>query len=96
MVRLVFFTLQGLPISYSFKLNFPCMNNNAEYEALLLDLKVTIELKFEHLLIYDDSQLVVNHILSTEQYHNEFLKVYRDMALNLLKWFKLYKIESTP
>jgi len=42
------------------------MNNNAEYEALLLDLKVTIELKFEHLLIYDNSQLVVNHILSTE------------------------------
>lgn len=58
--EVVFFTSQGVSIPYSFKLDFPCTNNNAKYEALLLGLKVAIELKFEHLLIYGDSQLVVN------------------------------------
>lgn len=74
--KVIFFTLQGVPIPYSFKLDFLCTNNNVEYEALILGLKVAIELKFEHLLIYGDSQLVVNQILGTYQCHNELLKVY--------------------
>ena len=68
----------------------------AGYEVLLLGLKATIELKFEHLLIYGDSQLVINQILGTYQCHNELLKVYRDTVVNLLKWFKTYKIEAAP
>lgn len=32
-VEVIFFTLQVIPIPYSFKLSFSCMNNNVEYEA---------------------------------------------------------------
>lgn len=35
-------TPQGIPIPYSFKLNFPCTNNNIEYEALILAIKLKI------------------------------------------------------
>jgi len=74
-------------------MDFPCTNNNAEYEALLLGLKVALELKFERLLIYSGYQLVVNQILRAYQCHNEILNTYRDKILSLLKVFKAYKIE---
>ena len=38
----VFHTPQGIPIPLSFKLDFPCTNNNVEYEALILGLQATI------------------------------------------------------
>lgn len=46
--KVIFFMPQGVPILYSFKLDFPCTNNNVEYEVLLLDLR----LNFEWLHIY--------------------------------------------
>ena len=39
----VFITPQGVPIPYSFKLNFPCTNNNVEYEALITMIKISIQ-----------------------------------------------------
>lgn len=44
-IRVFFFISQGIPIPYSFNLAFPFMNNNAEYKALILDLRITIKLK---------------------------------------------------
>lgn len=92
----VFFMPQGVPIPYSFKLAFPCTNNNVEYEALILGLKEAITLKFERLMIYSDSLLVVNQVLGVYQCHNELLKSYREEIVRLLKFFKSYKIESSP
>jgi len=43
----VFITTQGVPIPYSFKLNFPCINNNAKYEALILAIKIAMKLKLK-------------------------------------------------
>jgi len=41
----IFVTPQGIPIPYSFKLDFLCTNNNAEYEALILAIKIALKLK---------------------------------------------------
>lgn len=92
----VVFSPQGILISYLFKLDFQCTNYNAEYEVLILGLKEAIEIKFERLLIYGDSQLVINQILGNYQFHNNILKNYRYLALKLLKLFKAYKIEAAP
>jgi len=49
----VFFIMpQGVPMHVSFKLSFECTNNNVEYEALILGLKLTIYMKYEHLSRY--------------------------------------------
>lgn len=45
-------TNQVLPITY--KLNFKCTNNMAKYEALVLGLKVALELKITDLIIYGE------------------------------------------
>lgn len=59
---IVFLMPQEVPIPYSFKLDFPCTNNNAKYEALILSLKMTIKFKFKRIKIIRDSSLVVNQI----------------------------------
>jgi len=41
----IFITPQGILIPYSFKLDFPCTNNNVEYEALILAIKIALKLK---------------------------------------------------
>ncbi|GKU89032.1 hypothetical protein SLEP1_g3225 [Rubroshorea leprosula] len=49
---------------HALKFNFQATNNVAEYEALLLGLRLAAELKVKRLQIYSDSQLVVNQINS--------------------------------
>ncbi|GKV19462.1 hypothetical protein SLEP1_g29723 [Rubroshorea leprosula] len=48
---------------HALKFNFEATNNMAEYEALLLGLRLAAELKVTSLQVYSDSQLVVNQIL---------------------------------
>ena len=50
----ILFIPQGVPIPCSFKLAFSYMNNNVEYEALILGLRTTINLKVDRLMIYYD------------------------------------------
>lgn len=61
-----------------------------------MGIKKYLELKHERILIYGDSQLIVNYILGIYQYHNELLKNYKYVALKLLKLFKSYKIDRDP
>ena len=49
----------GEKISYALRLEFPALNNEAEYEALLARLRLAKEIRAEQLIIYSDFQLVV-------------------------------------
>ena len=42
-----------------FKLEFPCSNNTAEYEAYLTRLAIVLEIGIKHLKVIGDSNLVV-------------------------------------
>lgn len=55
-------TPQGSTIPKSYKLLFPCTNNIAEYEALVIGIKLALEWKVTELQVYGDSQLVINQI----------------------------------
>ena len=92
---IVFITPQGAPIPLSFKLKFPCTNNMAEYEALVLGLQTTIKLNFKKIKIIGDSQLIVNQVLGTYQCHNDILKKYKLVVDKLLLQFDKYTIESS-
>ena len=47
-------------MEYAIRIEFKATNNEAEYEALLAELRVAIELGVESLDAFSDSQLVVN------------------------------------
>ena len=49
-------------MEYAICIGFKITNNEAEYEALLAGLRVTIKLGVESLDTFSDSQLVVNQV----------------------------------
>lgn len=52
----------GEQLEQTIQLGFPASNNEAEYEAILFELNLTLALSASKLEIYSDSQLVVGHI----------------------------------
>lgn len=59
---ILFITPEGHTIPRSYRLMFPCTNNVAEYEALVIGIKMAVEWKITELKVYEDSQLVVHQI----------------------------------
>ena len=50
----------GEKINYALRLDLPTLNNEVEYKALLVGLRLAKEIRAEQLRIYSDSQLVIN------------------------------------
>jgi ribonuclease HI len=46
-------------ISLSYKLEFEATNNVAEYEALILGLRATKEMRIQEVAVFEDAKLVV-------------------------------------
>ena len=60
--RIVIITLEGIKLEHSFRLGFKASNNEAEYEALLVGLRVVSDLGAKEVKVYLDSRLVVNQV----------------------------------
>jgi ribonuclease HI len=76
-------------------------NNEAEYEALLASLLwifgfYIIEPPQYHLVIYSDSQLVVNQVNGLWQVEKEEFKKWLEELRNFLSRFKSWKIQWIP
>ena len=56
---IVLYKGNGEAVTKSFKLNFPCSNNAAEYEAYQAGLAIAYEMVIKHLRVIGDSNLVV-------------------------------------
>lgn len=77
----------------SYRLNFPCTNNVAEYEALLLGLEVALSHNIRSIRVSGDSQLVINQITKEYQVMDPKLKPYKEKAITLLAKFDSVGIE---
>jgi ribonuclease HI len=62
-VGLVFISPLGVRMEYMVRLHFPASNNAAEYEALINDLRIAVELGIKHLEIRGNSELVVGQVM---------------------------------
>ena len=82
------------PKLLSYKLYFNCTNNEVEYEALILSLKMLKVLKAKK--VYGDSQLIINQVNGTYQAKNPRMRSYRNLVLDLLESFKEYHISVIP
>lgn len=56
---MILVTSEERTICFALKLEFPTMNNEVEYEALIVGLKLAKDLGVKALHIYSDSQLMV-------------------------------------
>ncbi|XP_050233217.1 uncharacterized protein LOC126681705 [Mercurialis annua] len=68
----------GVTLRSSVKFDFPASNNAAEYEALLIGLRMVNVVKAEHVTIRSDSQLVVCQILGTFEARDSEMRRYVD------------------
>ena len=75
---------------HSYRLDFQCTNNVAEYEALLIGLYLLKNLKAKKILIQGDSELIINQIKGEYSAKNPRLREYRNSTLYLLKTFEKY------
>ncbi|XP_026436665.1 uncharacterized protein LOC113334683 [Papaver somniferum] len=80
----VFEAPQGEILSYSFKLDFPCSNNVAEYEALILGLRMAKELNLGSVEVKGDSRLVTNQVNDDFHVKEPHLPPYRAEAQRLM------------
>ncbi|CAL2270628.1 unnamed protein product [Prunus armeniaca] len=53
---------QGQRWQFAFQLDFKCTNNQAKYEALIIGFEILKEIKATRILVYGDSQLVINQL----------------------------------
>ncbi|CAL2255640.1 unnamed protein product [Prunus armeniaca] len=87
---------QGQRWQFAFQLDFKCTNNQAEYEALIIGLEILKEMKATRVLVYGDSQLVINQLTGEYQYTRENLTLYYVTALNTAGEFSRISFVYVP
>jgi ribonuclease HI len=81
---------------YSYRLEYHCTNNVAEYEYLIIGLNLAIAKGVTHLKVIGDSDLIVSQVLLDFAAKNDRLKRYRDFARSIVKSFKMVSIKVDP
>jgi ribonuclease HI len=77
---------------YSYKLTFDYTNNMAEYEALILGLRVLKELGAKRIAVHGDSKLIINQVKGIYQSKHPRLRAYKNLVLDLLEEFSEYNL----
>jgi ribonuclease HI len=90
---IVLYKGNGEAITKSFKLDFPCSNNAAEYEAYLVGLAIAYEMGIKHLRVIGDSNLVVCQARKEFSLKEPSLAPYRALAQKLEAKFSTFEIE---
>jgi hypothetical protein len=73
--------------SHSYKLNFQCTNNIAEYEALMLGLKLLKKVGAKQIMVRGDSELIIKQIKGEYATKHPRLRAYRNVVLDALQCF---------
>ena len=87
---------EGHKITCALRFGFKASNNKAEYEALLVGLRLAKEMKAGYLQIFSDSQLVVKQVTEEYQARGERMVAYLKSAQVLLKSFDKYNVIQVP
>uniref|UniRef100_A0A2N9I2U7 Uncharacterized protein n=1 Tax=Fagus sylvatica TaxID=28930 RepID=A0A2N9I2U7_FAGSY len=90
---IVLYKDDGEAVTKSFKFDFPCSNNAAEYEAYLVGLAIAYEIGIKHLRVIGDSNLVVCQARGEFSLKEPSLAPYRAMAHKLEVKFSTFEIE---
>uniref|UniRef100_A0A2N9EQZ9 Uncharacterized protein n=1 Tax=Fagus sylvatica TaxID=28930 RepID=A0A2N9EQZ9_FAGSY len=90
---IVLYRDDGEAVAKSFKFDFPCSNNAAEYEAYLAGLAIAYEMGIKHLRVIGDSNLVVCQARGEFSLKEPSLAPYRALTQKLEAKFSTFEIE---
>ena len=82
--------------SFSFKLYFECNNNVVEYEALILGIKMIKKLEIKKVIIYGDSEIVINQVKGVYKAKHPRMRAYRNIVIDLLQDILEYQFVVIP
>ncbi|XP_057505747.1 uncharacterized protein LOC130789037 [Actinidia eriantha] len=85
---------EGATFEQCLRFDFPAINNEAEYEALIAGLRSASKLGVRDLCIYSDSKLVVNQVMGKFEARGIKMAKYLRMAKGLINEFRTFKIEQ--
>ncbi|KAL1294443.1 hypothetical protein AAHE18_19G142600 [Arachis hypogaea] len=95
-VGILIISPEGIPSEFLFELKYPCSNNVAEYEALILGLEILISKGALEVQILGDSQLVLKKLSKEFKCNNETLQKYLVTAWELLTSFRKIFLVHIP
>uniref|UniRef100_A0A2N9ENL2 RNA-directed DNA polymerase n=1 Tax=Fagus sylvatica TaxID=28930 RepID=A0A2N9ENL2_FAGSY len=90
---IVLYKDDGEAVTKSFKFDFPCSNNAAEYKAYLAGFAIAYEMGIKHLRVIGDSNLVVCQARGEFSLKEPSLAPYRALAQKLEAKFSTFEIE---
>ncbi|KAL0402613.1 UNVERIFIED_CONTAM: Ribonuclease HI [Sesamum latifolium] len=93
---IVITTPQGEDLEFAIKFGFKASNNEAEYEALVIGMRMAHEAGARHLLAYSDSQLIVKQIEGAYEAKEESMIQYLQQITNLKTGFDHFQIIQIP
>jgi ribonuclease HI len=73
---LLFISPLGVDMRYVIRLHFAASKNVAEYEALIVGLRIAVELGVQHLDVRGDSQLVIDHVMKSSSSRDPKMEAY--------------------
>ena len=93
---IVLISLEKYMLPYSFALAELCLNNVAEYQALIVGLQMALEIGVSFIEIYVDSKLIINQLSLQYDVRHEDLKSYFVYARQLMERFDSVMLEHVP
>ena len=84
-VSILLVVLKSVRIPILVKLDFEVANNMMQYKAYIIGLQPATEIGFKKFLIYEDSNLIINHICQKYRVRGESLSPYQAYFIDLTK-----------
>ncbi|KAI0529371.1 hypothetical protein KFK09_001920 [Dendrobium nobile] len=81
-----------ITLEYGLRLKFSTTNNTAEYEAVIVGLRLAIDCEVQNLIVHTDSQLVASQVEGEFDIHNPQLAQYCNIVKLLLTRIKEHQI----
>ncbi|XP_028066739.1 uncharacterized protein LOC114269588 [Camellia sinensis] len=84
----------GLTIEHSITLGFSTSNNEAEYETFLASLKSALHIQASELMVYSDSQLVVNQVSGKYEAKDDRMANYQMLVRDQINKFQAIRVQQ--
>jgi len=81
---------------HAFSLTEPCSNNVAEYNALLIGMRIADEICVKNLEAYSDIKLIVNQVCGEYEIRHEDLVPYYNTTIHMVESFRNFDIDHVP
>ncbi|XP_043710327.1 uncharacterized protein LOC122659261 [Telopea speciosissima] len=94
--RILLIILEDLYLPSAFRLEFPCTNNIAEYEACVIGLEAAIALEIKKLKVYGDLSIIICQTQGKWKMKDEKLKPYQEHLERIIKNFEEITFKYLP